>query len=83
VSVDTFRQDNALPEFRVRLGVFLALLRVIAGYRGRSRVRWWAGGFEYDIRVRRRKHRPLLLDFDASGIGHEEALERIREHLSA
>lgn len=76
------QDDGGLPRFRVRLGTVLALLRVLAGRRGTSRARWWAGGFEYDLHVTRREQRPRFFDFDPSAIGHDQARDELLDHLS-
>lgn len=76
------QQDTGPPRFRVALGTVLALLRVLAGVRGHSRVRFWAGGFEYDLRVARKRATKRLEDFDPTAEHHDDARERLLEHLS-
>lgn len=76
------QQDEDLPRFEVRLGTVLALLRVLAGARGSSRARWWAGGFEYDLRVTRRAVRGSFFDFDPHAEHHDQARNELLDHLS-
>ena len=76
------QQEPGLPRFRVRLGTVLALMRVLAGRRGHSQVRWWAGGFSYDLRVRRETQTPTVRDFDADALGYAEARAALIAHLS-
>jgi hypothetical protein len=60
-------QDAGVRVHRVHLATVLALLRVLAGPRGRASVLWWAGGFSYRLEVRRHPRTPYELDYDLGG----------------
>lgn len=76
------QDDGGLPRFRVRLSTVLALMRVLAGPRGRSRVRWWAGGFSYELVVVRQADPGWLVEWDPTGAHVDDARDELRGRLS-
>ena len=74
-------QDADVAAPRVRLRIVLALLRVLAGPRGHARVRWWGGGFAYDLRVERRELVDFEVDADPEANRRDDVVERLRAHL--
>lgn len=74
-------QDTDVPRPRVRLTIPLALLRILAGPRGRASVRWWAGGFAYHLTATRVARVRFLIDRDPDADGGEDAAKRLRAHL--
>lgn len=68
---------------RIRLGTFLALMRILAGFRGFSSVRWTAHGFSYRVTVRRELGPALpVVDSDPAALRRAEALTRILDALT-
>lgn len=76
------QQDDPLPEFTVNLATFLAVMRILAGRRGHSRVAFWAGGFQYDLHVTRRPQTRSLSDFDENALGYAEARQNLHDYLN-
>lgn len=74
--------DPEVPQPRVRLRVVLALLRILAGSRGHSRVRWSGQGFVYTLAVRRDDPEPITFDSDPTAPGRSAAIEMLRDHLT-
>ena len=73
-------QDGRQP--RIRLGSFLALLRVLAGRRGRATVAWHRDGFSYVLAVVREGGAPgAALDVDPDAPGVDVARARLLEVL--
>lgn len=74
------RQDLGVPEPpRVRLGVLLALLRILAGVRGHAALRWSGGGFVYVLSVARSSPLPYGVDADPDALGGDDARARLGE----
>jgi hypothetical protein len=61
--------QDTVRDPRVRLGTFLSWLRVLAGPRGLSSVKWHGAGFTYTLTVHRTPdgpgHPSILYDVDA------------------
>jgi len=76
-------QDNDIQEPSVRLRYVLALLRIIAGRRGHSAVKWHNAGFTYTLHATREPGNDALvtLDDDATAIGVDEARYELRARL--
>jgi hypothetical protein len=76
-------QDQERPQPRIRLGTFLALLRVAAGRRGAAAVAWNRDGFSYTVIVEREGGAPgVALDVDPTALGGGEARQRILDALA-
>jgi hypothetical protein len=73
-------QDPEVPPGpRVRLRLVLALLRILAGRRGRARLRWSGQGFIYTLGVHRAAPVAYDLDRDPDAIGGPEVAQRLRD----
>jgi hypothetical protein len=70
-------QDDDVTEPQMRLGVFLSLLRILAGRRGRASVKWFGAGFTYYVLVVREDAVPLVLDDDPTAEHRTEVRQRI------
>jgi hypothetical protein len=57
-------QDPDVRASRVRLYVFLALARLLAGRRGHSTIVWWGQGFRYTLATTRVDPTPYSVDAD-------------------
>jgi hypothetical protein len=67
-------QDDDVLEPRIRLGTFLALLRVLAGHRGHATIAWNHAGFTTVVTVQREGGAPgAALDIDPTATGGEDA----------
>lgn len=75
-------QDARQP--RIRLGTFLALMRVLAGHRGHARATWNRFGFTYlVVVVREAQPVPMVeLEADPEALGGAEALARLLDALT-
>lgn len=77
-----FPQDE--PQPRVRLGTFLALLRILAGRRGQAGAVWNRDGYTYSVLcVREDAPGQLVLDGDDDAPGGDVARARLRDALDA
>jgi hypothetical protein len=76
-------QDGDLIPSTVRLREVLALLRVLAGTRGRAVVQWWGGGFAYELRVVRRSRVRYAIDHDEHVEHGDLAAARLRDALTS
>jgi hypothetical protein len=77
-------QDPGVPELTVRLRKVLALMRALAGPRGRSAVAWHGQGFSYTLLVVRDPDGPddLDLDIDPTADHLDVLVEAIRDRLT-
>jgi hypothetical protein len=70
------------PQPRIRLGTFLALLRVLAGRRGDATVIWHRDGFSYTLTAAREGGAPgVALDVDPEAPGGDVARARLLDAL--
>ena len=70
------------PQPRIRLGSFLALLRVAAGRRGDATVIWHRDGYSYTVTAAREGGAPgVALDVDPDAPGLDVARQRLIEAL--
>jgi hypothetical protein len=76
-------QDAAVTEPTVRLRLVLALLRILAGRRGRAGVTWHGAGFTYLLTVVREDGDDQLVgvDSDPDAIGGDVAIVELRRRL--
>lgn len=75
-------QDPDVAQPHVRLGTFLALLRVLAGRRGVAGIVWNRHGFTYSVIVEREISTPgVALDTDPDAIGGPEARAQLLDAL--
>jgi hypothetical protein len=67
-------QDGGVDQPHIRLGTFLALLRVLAGRRGWATVAWNRSGFTYVVTAQREGGAPgAALDIDPTATGGDQA----------
>ena len=74
-------QDQGVPAPPVRLRLVLALVRILAGRRGRAALTWHAGGFRYELTATRSGGVGVSVDSDPTVRDRDAITDRVRDAL--